>query len=290
MSLSDKILDLSLRKIVRRGRSALGLGNPWLKASAEVTELLGDQVARHIAALPRRTPGEVEFNGISLAFNDNVALLGMLDEIFVKQNYLFSCTNDRPLIVDCGANIGVGVAYFKSIFPNAIIHAFEPDETAYRCLVENVERNGYRDVFTNQKAVWVRNEELKFFPDGSWGGGLHAKDSAAAVTVQAVDILDLLELRADFLKMDIEGAESDVIQHAFDKISANVDRFFFEWHSFRDASQRLGAILKQFEEAGFRYHIKEASTRMSPFSTTPPGPMDSQLDVFVFRSAPASLG
>lgn len=286
MGLPDTILDLSLRKIVRRGRSVLGFGNPWFKAPAGVAELLGERTAKVIAAMPRRTPGEVEFDGIRLVFNDNVALLGMLDEIFVRQNYLFSAANERPQILDCGANIGVGVAYFKSIFPNAIIHAFEPDETAYRCLAENVARNNYQDVVLHQKAVWTRNEALQFFPDGSWGGGLHAKDGATGVTVEAVDIGEFLDQRVDFLKMDIEGAESDVIQHVFDRISANVDRFFFEWHSLRNAPQKLGTILREFEEAGFRYHVKEASTRMSPFNATPPGPMDSQLDVFVFRNAP----
>ena len=285
MSLSDRVLDLSLRKVISRGRSIFGLSDPGLKPSAGVNELLGEEQGLEIAAMPRYTRGEVNFDGVVLAFNDNVALLGMLDEIYVRQNYAFVTNNDRPIILDCGANIGVGVAYLKKQCPNAVIYAFEPDGEAFRCLSENIKRNNFSDVHLSHNAIWINNHELDFYGDGSWGGGLFPKKgSASSSRVTAVDISDFLDQPIEFLKMDIEGAETEVIQHASAKIIKNVKRFFFEWHSMKGESQLLGKILHEFESAGFRYHIKEASFRSTPFVFTPEGNMDSQLDVFLYKA------
>lgn len=284
MSLSDRVLDLSLRKVIRRGRSILGLGNPGLKPSVGVNELLGEEEALEIAAMPRYTRGEVSFDNVVLAFNDNLALLGMLDEIYVRRNYAFETNNERPIILDCGANIGVGIAYLKKQCPAAVIYAFEPDAEAFRCLSENVKRNNFLDVHPYHNAVWINNDELDFYADGSWGGGLFPKKgSASSSRVTAIDISKFLDQPIEFLKMDIEGAETEVIQHASEKIMKNVKRFFFEWHSMKGESQLLGKILHEFEKSGFRYHIKEASFRSTPFAYIPEGSMDSQLDVFLYK-------
>lgn len=284
MSLSDRVLDLSLRKVIRRGRSILGLGNSGLKPSVGVNELLGEEQASVIAAMPRYTKGEVGFDNVVLAFNDNVALLGMLDEIYVRRNYAFETNNERPIILDCGANIGVGIAYLKKQCPTAVIYAFEPDVEAFRCLSENVKRNNLLDVHPYHNAVWINHDELDFYADGSWGGGLFPKKgSASSSRIPAVDISDFLDQPVEFLKMDIEGAETKVIQHAIEKIMKNVKRFFFEWHSMKGESQMLGKILHEFEKSGFRYHIKEASFRSTPFAHIPEGSMDSQLDVFLYK-------
>ena len=284
MNVTDRVLDLSLRKIINRGRSALGLSGSIPKVSAGVKELLGEQQAMAISSLPRYTKGEVSFDGMTIVFNDNVALLGMLDEIFVRQNYAFVAGNDRPIILDCGANIGVGLAYLKKLCPNAVIYAFEPDGDAFRCLSENVQQNHLTDVHLYPNAVWVKNEELEFFADGSWGGGLFPKSkSDEPFHVAAIDLSEFLGQEIEFLKMDIEGAETAVIQHASAKIIKNVKRFFFEWHSIKGERQLLGKILDEFERSGFRYHIKEASSRHAPFVNVPGGNMDSQLDVFLYK-------
>lgn len=283
MNLTDTVLDLSLRKIIRRGRALLGQGNPWLQASLGVSELIGAEVAKSIAAMPRRQPGSVEFAGMKIGFNDNVALLGMLDEIFVRKNYEFHSSNDEPVVIDCGANIGVGVAYIKSLFPRATVHAFEPDKAAFECLQANVAQNDFRQVHLHNKAVWTKSETLSFFPDGSWGGGLLGGPDVPSIQVEAVDLNDFLDKPVDLLKIDIEGAEGRVIDHTLARIGANVTRVFFEWHSMKGEPQALGRLLDGLASHGFRYHIKEAAARQTPFTNVPAGAMDAQLDVFAYK-------
>ena len=252
-------------------------------AKASVIELLGNDQYREISQLDRHIEGELVVQGYSMHFTDNGALFGMLDEIFVRENYKFNCQSNSPTIIDCGANIGLSVLYFKLQYPDAVIHAFEPDPVAYEKLVANIEANGFEDVFTYKEAIWIEEGELVFETDGSWGGHIGDNASSVGVTVNARKLDGLLDKHVDFLKIDIEGAESDVIMHSKELIAKNVDKLFFEWHSLTGTPQRLGEILSFLGKCGFRYHIKEASSRPTPFIYTAGSRMDSQLDVFLWK-------
>ncbi|MBU0620445.1 MAG: FkbM family methyltransferase [Gammaproteobacteria bacterium] len=279
----DRLLDLSLRKIVLRFQRYILRNKMPVAARASVIELLGQDQYREISRLDRRQEGELIVQGLRIRFTDNGALFGMLDEIFVRENYKFVCGNPSPTIIDCGANIGLGILYFKSLYPDAKIHAFEPDPGAYEKLVANMNANGLEDVHTYNEAVWIEDGELVFETDGSWGG--HIADDAGGQGVKVkTRLLDgLLNEHVDFLKIDIEGAESEVIMRSKELIAKNVERMFFEWHSLSGEQQRLGEILAFFERKGFRYHIKEASNKPTPFVPRPCGRMDSQLDVFLWK-------
>src|ERR1041385_7511773 len=54
-------------------------------------------------------------------------LLHLYHEVFAKDEYLFSCDTESPVILDCGANIGMATLFFKWLYPQSKISAFEPD-------------------------------------------------------------------------------------------------------------------------------------------------------------------
>ena len=47
-------------------------------------------------------------------------------EVFAEREYWFATDNPRPVILDCGSNIGMAILFFKSLYPDAEIVAFEP--------------------------------------------------------------------------------------------------------------------------------------------------------------------
>ena len=53
----------------------------------------------------------------------------------------FEPRQSEPLIIDCGANIGVSVLEWKTRWPMSRIICFEPDPDAFRLLSLNMERN-----------------------------------------------------------------------------------------------------------------------------------------------------
>jgi len=56
------------------------------------------------------------------------------DEIFEKEIYKIKFATNNPLVIDCGANIGLSVLYFKHIAPHAKIISVEPDTVNYNLL------------------------------------------------------------------------------------------------------------------------------------------------------------
>src|SRR5438105_2732424 len=94
---------------------------------------------------PRHTPRRVRVHGWELDVVDVASFLAAYGSIFVNHCYAFRSGTQSPLILDCGANIGLSTLYFKRAFPNARIIAFEPDPRVYEALVHNVHGNGYSD-------------------------------------------------------------------------------------------------------------------------------------------------
>lgn len=214
---------------------------------------------------------------------DAQSVLSMCNEIFVKKNYEFEASKKNPLIVDCGANIGMSIIFFKKLYPDCKIIAFEPDKKVFNALKKNVESFGFKDIELHNKAVWSAETELDFYAEGSWGGRItRPGDEGNIVTVKTARLKDYLTSPVDFLKIDVEGAETDIVRDCADDL-ASVEHVFIEYHSHCRERQTLQELLSILQAAGFRYHIKEASKRETPFINKTAEGMDLQLDVFAFR-------
>jgi FkbM family methyltransferase len=232
--------------------------------------------------------GDVKFKGNKLHYTDNVALLGMLDEIYLNKNYLFRSEKKNPVIIDCGANVGIGVLYIKEIFPESKVIAIEADPLVFNSLEKNVRSFKLSNITCLNNAVWINENELTFQSDNRWGGFV-GEDSESindnnSFKVKGINLNTLITEDIDLLKLDIEGAETDVLLDAKEKIVKHVQNIFFEWHSINGQEQRLGDILSYFAKNGFRYHIREASKKKSPFMEKRENVrMDSQLDCFLYK-------
>ena len=238
---------------------------------------------RRFSKMPRYTPATAQLYGHKFKIVDADSFLDMCNEILVRQNYQFPSAKREPLIIDCGANIGVSVYFFKMQYPDARIIAFEPDPSVFRVLEENVRSLGLRNVVLHNVAVWKAQTELEFIVERSWGGRLRKVGEAdSVVKVPSVRLRDFLDEPIEFLKIDIEGAEMEVIRDCHDSL-AGVRNLFVEYHSFRNEQQLLGELLTFLAGSGFRYYIKEASRNRLPFVDRPQTPMDLQVEIFCYR-------
>jgi FkbM family methyltransferase len=205
-------------------------------------------------------------------------------ELFVDQIYKFEAKRQNPLIIDCGANIGLSVIYFKHLYPEAEVIAFEPDPKIFRVLQRNVGTFRLEGIVLHCKAVWNRVTTLSFLPDGGVGGRLVLEEGKKkSIQVQTVRLRGFLSQPVDFLKLDIEGAEYEVIKDICDVLE-KVDHLFVEYHGAADETQTLHEILQMIQDAGFRYHLKEANPIQHPFVKEERNKLyDLQLNIFGFR-------
>jgi FkbM family methyltransferase len=234
---------------------------------------------------PRFQRQDVHFLNYSITVPDTLSFLYQFKEIFCDESYKFITQKKNPVIYDCGANIGLSCLYFKKIFPGCSIQAFEADPEIYRMLKSNLEKNtAMEGVTVNNQAVWTDHKGLDFFQDGADGGSVVHAAGKQAVRIPSVRLKELLvDRQIDLLKIDIEGAEVEVLLDC-DGSFASVERVFFEYHSLTGKPQRLAEVLKVMTNNGFRYTIYPVHVQeKAPFVNLASGTMDLQLNVYCYR-------
>lgn len=235
-----------------------------------------------------------------------------IEEIFIDEVYKFETDNPSPVIIDCGANWGLSVIYFKFNHPRAKIFAYEADHNIFTMAVDNLKSFDFKDVYLYNNAIWDEDCNIVFSSEGSVGGSVTELDispdeddyknappgtwvgnyntyfgvhKANKNEVRAVRLKNILKehLKIDFLKIDIEGAEHKVILDCAEELF-RVEKMFIEYHSSPGHPQLLDQILKVITESGFRYYIKEAATNyVHPFVRSRDLLYDLQLNIFCFR-------
>lgn len=230
---------------------------------------------------------EVKAGKLCLTVPDAQAFLWDYQELFYNEIYKFVADTNTPRIIDCGANIGLSALYFKSLYPEARITAFEADPIIFRYLSKNLTTNGFDDIERIGKAVWSREEILAFSSQGGDAGRIDAGGDGNLVQVQAVPLKPLLNEEIDLLKIDVEGAELDVLLGAGDGL-CNCKRVFVEYHSFGHKIQVLTEILNLMKSYGFRVHICPEYHAPHPFVKRPlHARMDMRLNMFFIKESDA---
>lgn len=226
----------------------------------------------------------VHFLNYTFNIPDGASFIGQFKEIFVDEIYKFETKNTIPVIFDCGSNIGTSLLYFRENHPNAKIIGFEADDTIATLSIENLKKNNITDITVISSAVWIDNKGIEFSTEGADGGSIKGEHNLKKVpSIRLKDFL-LMETSIDFLKMDIEGAEYEVIQDCADALS-HVENIFIEYHSWNHSIQTLGDILHILEKNGFRYYIEDISKRKHPLiNKNISSPMDLQLNIFGYKT------
>lgn len=148
----------------------------------------------------------------------------IIGEIYVSHIYTRRYTL-RPgdVVLDLGAHVGAFTIYAaKQVGPAGRVIAFEPYSRNFRLLEENIRLNGLSNVIALNRGAWDRAGELDLvLSELSGSHSMHASSSVAPrsggierVHVDTVDhsLAELMVETAQFVKMDIEGAELEVLR------------------------------------------------------------------------------
>jgi len=222
------------------------------------------------------------FNHPTLFYDGHEYLHG-IKEIFIEQVYKQNFPEDA-IVIDCGANIGLSVIYVKHHCPSAKIIAFEPDNKNFELLNKNIQSHNLTNVELRKEAVWVEDTMISFKEEGTMGSKIEQSNDPGNLLVKAVRLKNLLQTKIDFLKLDIEGAEYQVLADIKDDLK-NVNNLFVEYHGLFNQSGELIEIFNMLRDAGFNFYIKEATSVYDhPFlARRTKNIYDVQLNIFCFR-------
>lgn len=217
---------------------------------------------------PRYTEMKTSCFDFPVSFVDKSSFLSMYHEIFEREIYAFDSKRACPTIIDCGANIGLASIYFKKKYPDSKIIAFEPDPKIFKILKLNMEAGKFRDIALINKGLSMEGKEESFFSEGSDGGRVVRKgeeNRKDIINIETEKLSSYLSEQIDFLKIDIEGSEVEVLKESMKKLE-NVRCLFVEYHSIISRKQNLDELLHLLTAAGFRYYIEQVGNKLKhPF-------------------------
>lgn len=132
-------------------------------------------------------------------------------------------------VLDVGANIG----YYTLVFAKAVgetgrVHAFEPVPRLRKTLEANIAANAFRNVAVERLACWSSCGEAEIFeaPKRNSGKSSLFRQNAEApqghkiqtTTIDAYAQAKTLQ-KVDLIKIDVEGAELDVLEGSWETIA-----------------------------------------------------------------------
>lgn len=149
------------------------------------------------------------------------------EEIFVRIKRRYEQLRSRgrtPLIVDAGANIGLASIFLSRYFPEAHFELIEADEA--NSAVARVNIADYPLMRLHTRALWHEHARLSILPSEDFSTlRVEANGSDVAFrSVESITMSDLVAGRAEDLlivKMDIEGAEREVLSRNNDWLKAS---------------------------------------------------------------------
>jgi FkbM family methyltransferase len=210
----------------------------------------------------------------------------LLSREILEGEYWFACDRSDPTILDCGSHIGLSVAWFKRRFPKARIIAFEPDPENYRLLQTNVAINGLEGVELLNLAVSSKRGTARFFGEfgaatpmasahsmrQEWG----TQRSEEWILVNTVPLAHYITGPIDYLKLDIEGMETEVMK-SIEQHLHHVRALGLEFHG--TGGQALAdeeTLVRLLRESGFQVSITRKARSIFP----------SDIDAWVKRVQP----
>ena len=165
------------------------------------------------------------------------------DEAFAAQRRLVRST--APTILDVGAHVGQTAQRYRALFPSAQIHCFEPFPQSFAALRATLA--GDSGVQTHAVALGSSPGKAALHVNRSsatnsllasdtraasyWGSGLLDTDATVDVTVTTIDrfCAERSLEHVDILKLDVQGAEYDVLKGASALLAAqHIDLVYME--------------------------------------------------------------
>jgi FkbM family methyltransferase len=137
------------------------------------------------------------------------ALDNLPQNVWLMERYKQISASRAPLVLDCGANIGLSAVWFANLFPKARVLAIEPDPGNIEVLRKNAE--AYQNVEVIEGAVWDTPTPVSIKNPDAAAWMFRVGETSTGVPARTIN---QLSAGGDIFiaKIDIEGAEQAVFR------------------------------------------------------------------------------
>ena len=198
----------------------------------------------NLDALPRAALGQCPV----LRFRSGLRLrVGSLMDAWIAKETILDRDYERAgtkildgwTVLDIGAALGDFAVYVARANPNARVFAFEPFAGSFARLQENIALNNLQNVIAVRRAISSNAGFVALAKTGAavqhtTTSSTRSGQASETVRVEALTLGDVFDDyaidRCDFLKMDCEGAEYEILLNAPAAAFDRIDRLCLEYH------------------------------------------------------------
>lgn len=204
----------------------------------------------------------------------NYDTLGIFNEIFIKKVYEFEdiIIEENDVIFDIGGNIGL-FALYASRFKGTKVFSFEPHPENYQNLVKNIKENAITNIYDFNFAIGSQVEErvlIKGINSGTHKLANFRNDldntegtKVSTVTTESIMLEHKID-KIDFMKIDCEGAEGEIIKSLELQVLKKIKKMIIEFHDNQSILNHT-EICEVLESAGFFVKMKKSGDDSSGY-------------------------
>lgn len=203
------------------------------------------------------------------AITQSLKSKGVYDENTLQSIIDFTAIFKPEVTLDIGANIGNHALVLSK--NSKKVYAFEPVQQVYEVLTKNIEINHLKNIFAFQLALSnTKGAQVIYLSDTNIGSSslnafANASEQQTINTVIGDDFLNASSIkRVDFIKIDVEGFEGQVIEGLEKTIKASRPIILMEWKSgiSRDYFQQHALFETVFADYQF-FSLGHSSSKKS---------------------------
>ncbi|MDO8554718.1 MAG: FkbM family methyltransferase [Candidatus Micrarchaeota archaeon] len=201
---------------------------------------------------------------IPSSVNGSVILSGNLDFFKLElPGYLKNYHIKKgDIVVDAGAYHGLfALVVSKMIGENGKVICLEPDNLNIKILRKTMKINNCNNVIALENAIWSKDENLDFAALGNQCSTLFEHQSNRSEKIPKNSIVKGVSLQSimtqlnikkiDFVKMDIEGAELEVIEGCLELLKTQNINFAIASYHLRNGQKTCYKLEEMFKSAGY---------------------------------------
>lgn len=184
-------------------------------------------------------------------YHDDHIIRSCLDE----SKNIYRIPKNPKVVIDIGANIGC-ISLVAARLGAESVYSFEPASDNFETLKHNVEINGFQDKIHCINLGVGKPGETKLYihPQNSGATSAYLAQNGAVEdnfeTVKFISIRDVFKNynieHCDFLKMDCEGSELDIINDIDDELASRIDQISLEFHHQNSVNIQLRGRLSRW--------------------------------------------
>lgn len=203
-------------------------------------------------------------NGIKYKVRAGTTDRFIINEIWLHKSYTpkgFEI-KERDVVLDVGGHIGVFSVFASKFAKRGRVYVFEPSSENFELLKQNIKINDISNITAMNKAVSDREGRREFFiakGENKGSNSLYPSGNTSnKVVVETISFADFIVKerlgRINFLKMDCEGGEYDILFKSGSRALDKIEKISMEYHNID--RKRNGLRLKEFlEKEGFQVWI-----------------------------------